>query len=123
MTNTYNHFHEIDSNPETNKHLAEIIESIKANGWQGLPLLADGENLFNGCHRATACEILDILPEVHQMQIGCTWGDDEYSDYLLQNLCDAHGSDDVLRALKELRAEGLVDQTSVDIMQAEYDKE
>ncbi len=123
MTRTYNHFHEIDCNTETNKHLAEIVESIKANGWQGLPLLADGENLFNGCHRATACEILDIAPEVHQVEISCAWGDDEYSDYLLQNLCDANGSDDVLRALKELRAKGLVDQMSVDIMQAEYDKE
>lgn len=123
MTRTYNHFHEIDRNPETNKHLAEIVESIKANGWQGLPLLADGEYLFNGCHRATACEILDIAPDVHEMEISCTWGDDEYSDYLLRNLCDAHDTGEVLHALKELRAEGLVDQMSVDIMQAEYDKE
>ena len=119
----YNHFHEIDSNPATNKHLAEIVESIQANGWQGLPLLTDGDNLVNGCHRATACEILGIEPEVHEMQISCTWGDDEYSDYLLNNLSDAPRSDDVLRALKELRAEGLIDQMSVDIMQAECDKE
>ena len=122
MAHTYNHLHEIDRT-ETNTHLAEIAGSIKANGWQGLPLLADGDNLFNGCHRATACEILDISPDVHQLEIACTWGDDEYSDYLLRNLCDATGSDDVLSALKALREEGLVDQMSVDIMQAEYDKE
>lgn len=123
MAHIYNHFHEIDSDPETNRHLAEIVESIKVNGWQGLPLLADGDNLFNGCHRATACEILDIEPEVHQVEISCDWGEDEYCDFLLNSLCDAKDSDDVLRALKALRKEGLVDQMSVDIMQAECDKE
>jgi ParB-like chromosome segregation protein Spo0J len=119
----YNHFHEIDRSLETNKHLAEIVESIKANGWQGLPLLASGQYLVNGCHRATACEIIGVEPEIHEMQFSCTWGDDEYTDRLLENLCDAKGSDDVLRALKELHAEGLIDQMSIDIMQAEYDKE
>jgi ParB-like chromosome segregation protein Spo0J len=120
---SYNHFHEINENPKTNKHLAEIVESIKANGWQGPPLLVYGDNLLNGCHRATACEILDIDPEVHDMQISCTWGDDKYTDYLLNNLCDAKDAEDILRALKELRSEGLIDQMSVDIMQAEYDKD
>jgi hypothetical protein len=123
MAHTYNLWHDIDSNPKTNPHLAEIIESIKTHGWQGLPLLASGENLYNGCHRATACEILGIAPEVHELEITCTWGDDDYTDCLLENLCNACRSDHVLRALKELRAEGLVDQMSVDIMQAECDKE
>lgn len=119
----YNLFHEIDTNPETNKHLAEIIESIKANGWQGLPLLAIGDQLLNGCHRATACEILGIEPEVHQAEIACAWGDSVYTDELLQDLFDGFRTDVVLRALKELRAEGLVDQLSVDILQAEWEKE
>mgnify|MGYP001060458819 CR=1 FL=1 len=120
---SYDHLHEIDSNPETNQHLAEIVESIKQNGWVGLPLLADGENLFNGCHRVTACEILSIEPKVHQLEIACAWGDDEYTDYLLQNLTDAMDTQSVLNALKDLRDEGMVDQLSVDIMQAEYEKE
>lgn len=120
---TYNHYHEIDSNPETNKHLAEIIESIKINGWQGLPLLADGENLLTGCHRATACEILEVTPEVHTIEFACTWGDGEYSDMLLDDFANASDTQDLLNALKALRSEGLVDQESVDIMQAEYDKE
>ena len=123
MTHTYNHFHEIDRDPKSNKHLADIVASIQANSWQGLPLLADGDNLLTGCHRATACEILDIDPEVHDLEITCTWGDDEYTDHLLEDLCDAHNSDGILHALKELRAEGYVDQMSVDIMQAECDKE
>ncbi len=120
---SYDHLHEIDSNPETNQHLAEIVESLEKNGWIGLPLLANGEFLFNGCHRATACEILEIEPEVHQLEIACTWGDDEYTDYLLQKLVDAMGTREILSALKDLRDEGMVDQMSVDIMQAEYDKE
>jgi hypothetical protein len=123
MAHTYNHFHEIDSNPKTNKHLAEIIESIKINGWQGLPLLADGENLLNGCHRATACEILGTEPEVHQIKLSCTWGDNDYTDKLLNDLCDAQDSFALLAVLRELRKKGLVDQMSVDVMQAEYDKE
>lgn len=117
---TYTKWHEIDENPETNAHLAEIVESIKTNGWVGLPLLADEEYLFNGCHRATACEILGIDPQVHNMQITANW-DDHY--YLLFDLSNARRTDEVLRALKALRALNLVDQLSVDIMQAEDDKE
>lgn len=120
---SYNLFHEIDNNPQTNKHLADIVESIKANGWQGLPLLAVGDQLLNGCHRATACSILGIEPEVHQAEINCTWGDDPYTDELLQDLADACRTDLALRALKALREEGRVDQFSVDILQAELEKE
>lgn len=119
----YNHFHEIDNNPNTNEHLAEIVESIKTNGWTGLPLLANGDYLFNGCHRATACEILDVEPEVHQIELSCTWGDDEYTDMLLTDLSEANDANEVLKALKSLYDEGKVDQMSVEIMQAENDKE
>lgn len=115
-------FHEIDKNTKTNKHLAEIIESIKKNGWIGLPLLADGECLFNGCHRATACEILGINPEIHQVEVSCTWGDSPETDELL---CGLNGNDtgEILEALKNLFDLGLVDKQSVDIMLAEYDNE
>lgn len=115
-------FHEIDENPETNKHLAEIIESISKNGWVGLPLLADGECLFNGCHRATACEILEIEPKIHQIEITCTWGDSPETDQLLSDL-NGNESGDILQALKGLYDLGFVDKKSVDIMQAEYDHE
>lgn len=123
-----NTFHEIDSDPETNKHLAEIVESIKANGWQGLPLLAHGRNLLNGCHRATACKILRIKPEVHKViaRRNCKFpiGDSEYSGDLLTDLLEnARDAQDVLAVLKAFLAEGLVDKMSVDIMQAEYDQE
>lgn len=119
----YIHFHQIDDNPESNKHLSEIVDSIKANGWRGLPLLANGDNLLNGCHRATACKILGIEPEVHQIELACTWGDDEYADCLLDALCDARSGDEVLKAMKDLYAMGYIDKLSVDIMQAECDKE
>jgi len=119
----YQLYHEIDTNPETNKHLAEIIESIKANGWKGLPLLSIGEQLLNGSHRATACEILGIDPVVHEAEIGCTWGDSEYTDYLLNDLADAKSTDQIMCAIKSLHDEGLIDDLSLEIMEAELDKE
>jgi hypothetical protein len=119
----YIKYHEIDKNPETNEHLAELIESIKANGWKGLPLLADGDQLLNGCHRAAACEVLGIEPEVHQIEISCNPREDDYTDYLLDNFANAFDTISLLQSLKDLLAEGLVDQASVDIIQAEYDKE
>lgn len=116
-------YHDIDDNPETNEHLDEIIQSIRKNGWVGLPLLAIGDKLLNGSHRATACKILGIDPQVHQAQIKCTWGEDDYIDYLLESLADAVDTLAILQALKGLQDEGLVDDESVMIMQAEYNKE
>ena len=117
----YTLYHDIDSNPETNEHLAGILESLRANGWVGLPLLAVGDQLLNGCHRATACKILGISPEVHQAEIGATFGDGY--DYLLLALAEANSSDAVLQALLGLQAEGLVDDYTVHIMRTECNKE
>lgn len=116
----YTLYQDIDKNPETNEHLAGILESIQANGWVGLPLLAVGDQLLNGCHRATACNLLGLSPEVHQVELSCTYGDGY--DYLLLALAEANSSDAVLNALLDLQAEGLVDDYSVHIMQAECEK-
>lgn len=117
----YKIFHDIDPNPESNSHLAEIIESIRQNGWQGDPLLAIGDQLLTGSHRATACEILGIVPPVHQVQIGCTWGDG-YDDLLL-DLADANDTPSLWRALKALHEEGLLDDYSLELISREYEKE
>lgn len=115
-------FHEIDKNPETNAHLAEIVASLDANGWQGLPLLADGEQLLNGCHRATACEILGIEPEVYQLVIAI--GDDpSYRDYLVSLLADAFDTESIYNAIRELHDEGLIDDLALAIAKAEYETE
>ena len=118
---TYNKFHEIDNNPETNSHLAEILNSIKSNGWQGLPLLAIGDQLLTGAHRATACNILDVVPVVHQMII--EEAKDEYEQYLIDQLADACGTDDLFHTIRSLHDEGLVDDYSLEIIDAEYKKE
>ena len=117
----YTLYHDIDEDPETNEHLAGLVESLRANGWVGLPLLAVGDQLLNGCHRATACKILGISPEVHQAEIGATFGDGY--DYLLLALAEANSSDAVLNALLGLQAEGLVDDYTVHIMRTECEKE
>ena len=117
----YQIFHEIDQNPETNNHLREIIESIEKRGWVGDPLIACGDQLLNGCHRATACDILGIEPEVHQVQISCTWGDG-YDD-LLNDFADASDSESLLRIMEEMYAEGLIDEYSVEIIRREVEKE
>ncbi len=116
-------FHEIDRNPISNKKLAALIESISNDGWQGLPLLADGEQLLTGCHRATACEILGIEPEVHQLQVYITWGDDPYGDYLLNNLANAARTDQLKEVIQALFDEGWCDEISLQIILAEGEHE
>lgn len=39
--------------------VAQIAESLEANGWQGAPLVCDGENLLTGVHRYAAAQSLD----------------------------------------------------------------
>ena len=117
----YIKYHEIDENPETNKHLAEIIESIDKYGWAGLPLLADGNQLLNGAHRATACKILDIEPEVHQIIIKTA--NDEYEQYLIDQTAEAIDTESLYRAIKNLHNEGLVDDYSLRIIEEEWKKE
>lgn len=118
---TYNTFHEIDTDPETNSHLAEIVASMTANGWQGLPLVAVGQQLLNGAHRYTASQIAGIEPMVHEIEITLDWGDDD--EYLLSDFADAHDTREILRALRALYDAGYVDGYSVEIMDAEYKKE
>jgi ParB-like chromosome segregation protein Spo0J len=115
-------FHEIDTNPETNSKLAEIISSIEANGWQGLPLLAIGDQLYNGCHRYIACEILGVEPEVHQMEIAES-DDPEYRQYLIDNLVMANDTQELYNAINELHDEGLVDDLAFEIIKNEWESE
>ena len=117
----YIKYHEIDKNPETNEKLADIITSLKSNGWVGLPLLADGTQLLTGAHRATACDILDIDPVVHQMVIRAA--QDEYEQFLLDLIADAIDTESLYRAIRNLHDEGMVDDYSLEIIEAEYIKE
>ena len=116
----YIKYHEIETDPAKNAHLAKIIESISANGWQGLPLLANGEQLLTGCHRYTACQILDVEPEVHDMVITLNWGDDD--DWMLDELVDANNNDSLYSAIKRMHDAGYIDARSLEIIKAEYSK-
>lgn len=40
--------------------LQRLMDSIQANGWQGAPLVADGEQLLNGAHRYEALYRLNL---------------------------------------------------------------
>jgi len=113
--------HKIDENPDTNSHLAEIIESLRANGWQGRPLLAIGDQLYTGCHRMTACEILGIEPEVHEAEITISWGHED--DWMLSDLAMAFDTKSVMNAMDQLLESGYIDQESVDLIRAEYAQE
>ena len=118
----YNPLHPIDTDPETNAKLAEITESVRNNGWQGLPLLAWDDNLLNGCHRNAACRILGIEPEVYQLVIAES-DDKEYREYLIENLRMAFDTQSVINALRDLYNEGLIDKFALEIMETEYEKE
>ena len=43
----YTPFHEVRDIEKLN----ELVASMQANGWQGMPLVADGEQLITGAHR------------------------------------------------------------------------
>ena len=119
---TYQKLHEIDTT-ENNGHLAEIVNSIKVNGWQGLPLLASGDQLLNGSHRATACEILDIDPNVHQIEVKIGRGTDDYIDLLWDSLITSSDTEEIYRSLSDLLDENAIDEYSVQIIKAECENE
>lgn len=116
----YKKWHEIDENPETNDHLAEIVDSIKINGWQGRPLLAIDDQLLTGCHRYVACQILGTEPEVHQVQMIITpWSGDDLFDEYWADLLNAKNNESLVSALKNLVEIGGVDKESLKIMKEE----
>jgi len=41
-----------------------LCEAIEQHGWQGAPLVADGECLLTGSHRYAACKAVEVKPEV-----------------------------------------------------------
>lgn len=56
----YTTYHEIRDEAK----LAELIASMRQNGWQGAPLVADGENLITGAHRYVAAREVGVEPHV-----------------------------------------------------------
>lgn len=117
---TYKKWHEIDDSPETNEYLAEIIDSIKNNGWQGRPILAIDDQLLTGCHRYAACKILGVEPVIHQVQMLITpWSGDDLFDELWGDLLDAKNNEALVYALKQLVEIGGADAESLKIMEEE----
>ena len=89
--------------------LNDLIASMSANGWQGAPLVADGDQLVTGAHRwvaareveinAPVVDIRDIYPERDTLhaEYGTPTADErDYTDALIalpQALRDAYGID------------------------------
>ncbi len=121
--------HPIDANPETNQKLAKIIESLKTNGWQGRPVLVMDINAYTGCHRLAACEILEIDPETHEMEIELPaglWDEEFFSEYereeilgLCENFYGAIDDDDRLSAAERLLERNMIDEYSVELLKEE----
>mgnify|MGYP003149437823 CR=1 FL=1 len=47
----------------------KIVESIERDGWQGAPMVADGDLLLTGVHRYAALRMLDRAMEVEEHTI------------------------------------------------------
>ena len=89
--------------------LNDLIASMSANGWQGAPLVADGDQLVTGAHRwvaareveinAPVVDIRDIYPEwdtLHAEYGSPTADERDYTEALMdlpQALRDAYGID------------------------------
>jgi hypothetical protein len=44
--------------------LAELTASMECHGWQGAPLIADGDQLITGAHRYPAALAAGIVPQI-----------------------------------------------------------
>ena len=101
----YNPFHQVIDRDK----LAELIVSMETNGWQGAPLVADGDQLITGAHRyvasiaagidAPVVDIRDIYPEWETLHadFGSPTSDDPDYVYavleLPSDLIEAYGID------------------------------
>lgn len=56
----YTPFHEVRDQDK----LANLVASMEVHGWQGAPLVADGEQLVTGTHRYAAAQALEITAPV-----------------------------------------------------------
>ena len=110
-------------NIDDNDHLDDIVNSLRTNGWIGLPLLAINDQLLTGSHRYCACQILGVNPVVHQ----CVFTNPTNDDYITRLINDlttvCNDSNDLLYVIQLLRAENAIDDYSIMIMQAESIKE
>jgi hypothetical protein len=109
-------------NVDNNDHLDDIVNSLRTNGWTGLPLLAINDQLLTGSHRYVACQIAGIAPNIHQ----CIFSKpvDNYIVRLIDDLTTAcNDSNDLLYIMLLLQAESAIDDYSVMIMRAESEKE
>lgn len=81
--------------------VAELAASIGRDGWQGAPLVADGEQLLTGTHRYAACKLVgladDEIPTIDVrdlfagagMDFDATWAEAEdiYGDWMQAMVC------------------------------------
>jgi len=110
-------------NVDNNDHLDDIVNSLRINGWIGLPLLAINDQLLTGSHRYYACQITSVAPDIHQ----CVFTNPTNDDYITRLINDlttvCNDSNDLLYVLQLLQSEKAIDDISVMIMQAESEKE
>ena len=101
----YNTYHQVIDQGK----LADLITSMERNGWQGAPLVADGEDLITGSHRypasiaagivASVIDIRDIYPEWETLHAEYDYPTIDSPDYvsaldqLPQSLRDEYGID------------------------------
>ena len=52
-----------------NEKVQRIAESIEANGWQGAPMVTDGELLITGVHRYAALRQIDRTDMLYDVTI------------------------------------------------------
>lgn len=63
----YATWHEIEDETK----LAQLVESMSANGWVGTPLVADNDQLLTGAHRWVAAEQAGIEAAVVDIRDIC----------------------------------------------------
>jgi hypothetical protein len=78
------------------KRYKKLVERMQLHGWQGSPLLADGNELLTGSHRFAAAEtagidlqvvdVRELIPEWDEISTGYDSYDNEYKRALYTRL-------------------------------------
>jgi len=102
----YTPFHTV----QDQEKLRVLTASMERHGWQGVPLVADGEQLITGAHRYRAALAAGIDAQIVDIRaIYCAW-DELHAEYG----CPTADERDYVCALEDLPAE-LRDAYGIDV--------
>jgi len=92
-----------------------IAESIELNGWQGAPMVSDGDLLITGVHRYAAMRMLDRNMEVDQHTIDIRELVENYDEQIAELMADDFTGVEALQIVLEDMPEATREEYGIDL--------